>query len=530
MLQRIRDRISGWIAGLVIVMVAGAFVLFGIEFYFEQSAAANQSDLAKVNGVMITEREVGQVFTGMQRQAMMGMGGRALSTDQENQLKSYALQSLITETALLTTLKKEGYLISLTQIKAMVEQQPDFQVNGVFSKDKFLQALSEMGVSPFVFFEKLQGNWIIQQATNGVADSAFVLPTEVTQFDSLAHQKRAFGYMVIPMQSMIHKTTVSEKDIVNYYHNNQKTYQTEPKVSVAYLVLSPSEIEKQVTVSDAEAKAYYESHLPQGISAKTPSFAAEKKNIVKLLRRQHVNQLLSDEASRLSDLTYTSPDSLDAASKALHLPIQTSSMMTRQGEKTGVFANPKVLEAVFSDSVFNSGNNSNPIAMPNGDQMVLRIAKKEPAEPIALKTVHDDIKKQLQAQQAEAQAGLLAYQLQQKIAKGVDPVSVAKENHLQWRSVGLMTANEKSSVPSAIVAMAFKTTVTDTKGKLFGSQAGLYNKQDYVVMVVSNVENGKSSPDSKTSAQLGAMWAQLYQHGFVGSIMKNATIKMMKNA
>jgi len=93
MLQRIRDRISGWIAGLIIALVAGAFILFGIEFYFEQGSA-NRGDAAKVNGVTITDQQVNSIFSQMQQQAMMQTGGRALSSSEEKQLKFYALQSL----------------------------------------------------------------------------------------------------------------------------------------------------------------------------------------------------------------------------------------------------------------------------------------------------------------------------------------------------------------------------------------------------------------------------------------------------
>lgn len=534
MLQRIRDRISGWIAGVIIALVGGAFILFGIEFYFEQGAA-NQGEVAKVNGVTITDHQVNNLFSNIQRQAMAQMGNRALSADEEQQLKSYALQSIITQTALLTTLQDSGFHVGLTQVKAMVEQAPDFQVQGKFSQDKFMQAMYGLGLSPYEFFQQLQTRWIVQQATKGVADAGFALPNEVNHFYSLAHQKRSFGYMTVPMQSFMAKVQIAEKDIADNYKNNQQTYETQPKVSVAYILLSPTDIEKTVKITDSEAKAYYESHMPaQNTSDKKTSFAAEKNNIVTLLQRQHVNQLLSDKSSQLSDLTYTNPDSLEAASKALNLPIQTTPMMTKAGDKSGIFANPKVLAAVFSDSVYQSGNNSNPLALQNGEQIVLRIAKKEPSQPIPLKTVHDQIKLQLQKKQAEAQAGLLAYQLQKKMLAGADPVALAKQNGLQWHAISLVSADQKSSVPSEILSAAFATPVSKQQGQFIGSQAISYNKQDYVVIAISTIENANpshlsSSDNKKMSAQLSSMWGQLYEHCFVDSVMKQAKIKILQH-
>ena len=533
MLQRLRDRISGWIAGVIIALVGGAFILFGIEFYFEQGAA-NQGDVAKVNGVTITDRQINHLFSTVQRQAMAQMGGRALSADQERQLKSYTLQSIITQTALLTTLQDSGYHVGLTQVKAMVEQAPDFQVQGQFSQDKFMQAIYGLGLSPFEFFQQLQTHFIVQQATSGVADTGFSLPNEVNRFYSLEHQKRSFGYMTVPMQTFLTKVQVSEKDIVDSYKNNQQIYQTQPKVSVAYILLSPTDIEKTVKITDSEVKAYYESHLPtQNTAIKKTSFTSEKNNIVTLLQHQHVNQLLSDKSSQLSDLTYTNPDSLEAASKALNLPIQTTPMMTKSGEKTGLFANPKVLAAVFSDSVFQSGNNSNAIALSNGDQIVLRVAKKDPSQPIPLKTVHDQIKQQLQKKQAEAQAGLLAYQLQKKMTAGADPVALAKQYGLQWHMVSSVSADQKLSAPSEILSAAFATPVSTQQGRFIGSQTISYNKQDYVVIAISQVDNANPthltvSDDKKIATQLSSIWGQLYQHCFVVSVMKQAKIKMLQ--
>lgn len=529
MLQRLRDRISGWIAGMVIALVGGAFILFGIEFYFEQGAA-HQGDVATVNGVSLTQQELNHLFSQMQRQVMMQSGGHALSSAEDQQLKSYALQSLITQTALLTTLQKDGFHVGLTQVKAMVEQTPAFQDQGQFSQSKFLQAMYNLSISPMQFFQQLQTNWIVEQATNGVADAAFTLPDEVNHYYSLIHQKRAFGYLIIPMQSFLSKTHVLEKDISDYYKQHQKTYQTQPKVSVAYLMLSPQAIAKTVQISNEEVKAYFDSHTPSQIAAaKKPSFVAEKNNIVKLLQRQRVNQILSDKSNQLSDLTYTNPGSLAAASKELNLPIQVTPMMTKTGEQIGIFSNPKVLEAIFSDSVYQSGNNSNPIVLQNGDQIVLRVAKKNLSQPIPLKTVHDQIQKTLQAQQAEAQVGLLAYQLQKKITDGNNPTTLAKQYGLQWHTVSLISAHQKSSTPNAIVSAAFTTPVSSQKGNWLGSQAVLFHQKDYAVIVVSKIENADSknlsaADQHQIASQLSAMWGQLYQHAFVDSIVKQSKV------
>ena len=533
------------------------------------------------------------------------------------QLKAYALQSVITQTALFTTLEQDNFRVGMSQIQAMVMQAPEFQENGKFSQSKFMQTLYQMSLSPAQFFQRLQSQWVVNQVTNSIGNLAFVLPDEVNHWYGLKHQKRSFGYVIVPMQSFVSKIQVTEEEIKKYYDANQSLFETPAKVSVAYIVLSPTDIEKTVTVTPAEAQQFYQTHLtnyqvperwkiiqitipvaanasptdiqkaetkanaiasnfrqnkdtgftsstltlsateidhslrtvlshlsegavssplrtPNGFTvlklmktmpAETHSFDSVKDMLMQLLRHQRVNELLTKMSGQLSDLTYTNPDSLTVAAKALHLPIQTTAMLTKSGEKTGLFSNPKILSAVFSDSVFKSDNNSNPIDLPDGSQVVLRILKKEPSQPLSLTVVHDQIKRQLLNKKATVQAGLLAYELQNKLANSKDPVAVAKQEGLQWHFVALTSNNAKSTTPPEILAAAFKIPVSANV------QAILYQNTNYAVIALQKVENAPVTQASlaenqKLSLQLSTMWGQILQHCFVDSVLASAHIVM----
>lgn len=618
MLQRIRDRISGWIAGVIIALVASAFILFGIEYYFEQGSGG-QENVAVVNGVSITSRQFDELYSQVQQQTISEMGGAPLTDAIKQQIKSYALQSVITQTALKTILKRDGFRIGMSQIKAMVESAPQFQTKGKFSEAKLMQTMYQMGVSPQEFFDNLQTRWLTNEVMSGISNSAFALPNEVAHQYALLHQERAFGYFIVPSHSFLSSAKITDQDIKNAYAAAQSTYQTPAKVSVAYIELSPSAMEKNITITPAEAKAYYDAHranyqlparfevsqmtVPVAATAssadiqkaelqaktivadmehgknsgmqgqvitltateldpalratlsnlqvgktaqplrtangftvltllkveppKADSFDSVQKTIVELLLHQRVNQVLSEQSNQLSDLTYTNPTSLEVASKALNLPIQTTQMMTKSGEAAGLFANPKVLAAVFSESVFEAGNNSGPIDLKDGTQIVLRVAKKEPSEPIPLATVSAQIKMQLAQKQAVAQAGLLAYQLQKKLESGANPATIAKKNNLKWHAVPLMSQAEKSTTPQPIIAAAFSQKPKE-------AQALLYDAQNYAVIAVLQVKNpgvaADGADEKQLSTQLSTLWGQLLQHYFVDSVTTDSKIKVVNSA
>src|SRR3990167_7363791 len=101
MLQKISEKISGWFAGVVIALLAGAFILWGVEFYFEQGSGAANS-IATVNDVAITQPQINQLVSQLQSQLSAKLGGQANTPQLTQQLKSYALQSIISQTALFT--------------------------------------------------------------------------------------------------------------------------------------------------------------------------------------------------------------------------------------------------------------------------------------------------------------------------------------------------------------------------------------------------------------------------------------------
>lgn len=626
MLQRIRERITGWIAGVVIALVAGSFVLLGVEYYFQQNTTG-QNIVATVNGEKISQDQVNDVYAQLLRQSMLENNNKPLNTAMKTQLKSMATQSVITNTALLTTLENWGFEVGLSQVEMMVSQTPEFQENGTFSKARFMTLLSQSGLTPTQFFQRIQSQLIIDQAMQGVGNSAFVLPNEIAHIYRLRNQSRAFGYMVVPAKAVAHQITVSPKEIEDYYAANKNQFKTPEKVSVRYIVLSPADIAKTVQVSATQAKAYYESNLMnyqvparwevmqvvvpfaknasasdiakakseaqakaadwrsgkepknavqttfsaaqvddqfqnilqrlqkgqvsdplptstgfsvlkmvQYTAKQTKSFESVEKNIIEMMTRQEVNQVLSQKSSQLADLTYTNPGSLEPAAKALNLSVQTSGLITKAGEKAGIFSNQDVLTAVYSDDVFKDGNNSNPISLPDGSQVVVRVDHKEPSQQLSLSDVSANIKQMLITQKTKAQTGLLAYQLQQALIAGKSPRELAVAHHLQWNTTALTASDAKSlqKLPKGIVTVAYTTPIshlTSQSGKPLGVNTVLLADGDYAVVAITQAQNANPNDLSakdreELSNVFSSLWGQMLQHFWVSGIVSDSKIKM----
>ena len=150
------------------------------------------------------------------------------------------------------------------------------------------------------------------------------------------------------------------------------------------------------------------------------------------LRRQKAEQLLADQSDQLANLTYTNPDTLKVAADALSLPIQTSGLFARNGGNTGLTANPKIINAAFSDNVLKQHNNSDVITVDNQTLVVLRIAEHKPSVVRPLAEVRTTIENILAAEFARKAAILAGENIIKDMQKGIPKEQVASGHNLTW--------------------------------------------------------------------------------------------------
>ncbi|AIT63900.1 SurA N-terminal domain-containing protein [Coxiella burnetii] len=506
MLQNIHERVKGWIAGLILAVVSLSFVLWGVQYYLQSEGGKNKT-VAKVNGEKISENELNVVFQRLQR-AYSLQRGQTLVGAKAEALKEEALQDLIMNHVLLDSAEKMGFNISPAEINQIITVLPAFQENGKFSPQRFQQFLYENSLTSAQFVAQLLQVFLIQQVEKGITGSAFVLPNEIKNNYELINQARDFRYMIISSAPFLKESKVTPEMIADYYQKHRESFKAPEKLSIAYLLLSPEMIRQQVSVSDHEIKQYYESNR------EGKSFNQVKDQIKQSLLQQKINTLLTKKSDQLSTITYTNPTSLEPAARQLNLKINTTLLFSREGEKEGIAANPKIVAAAFSDDVLQGGNNSDVIELKDGSLVVLRVKDHQPSHVLPLKTVSLQIEHQLKTQLAQAKASLLAGEIQNEIHEGRSVESIAKANHLFWRNEKEVKRNNKS-IPAAVMASAFSIPLK----KDHSMTTTVLNNGDSAVVQLTAIkpanfknitEKQKNSLENLLSTQLGNLEYQFY--------------------
>ncbi|WWO98714.1 MAG: peptidylprolyl isomerase [Candidatus Dasytiphilus stammeri] len=176
------------------------------------------------------------------------------------QFRAWILQNVIDEVLLQQYVKKIGIDINDEEIKKVIFNQPDFQVDSKFDNVKYRNVLKIMGITSNQYAEALRKQLAVQKLLSTLVKTDFLLPNEKNILAKLLLQKRLVRKSVIDINSIsIVKKPVKEDDIKNFYKNHSNYFILPEQFRVSYLPLDANKISKPY-VSNFEINQWYELH------------------------------------------------------------------------------------------------------------------------------------------------------------------------------------------------------------------------------------------------------------------------------
>ncbi|HVV68358.1 MAG TPA: SurA N-terminal domain-containing protein [Gammaproteobacteria bacterium] len=604
MLQNLREHTQGWIATVIALILCVAFALWGIQYYLSGNNTHNA--IAKVNGEEITQQQFNSAYKLLRQQLHLGEeSSTSLDQAEQTQLKSTALQGLISQVVLANAATRNGFRISNNQMSAIIAAVPFFQMNGQFVPTLFQRFVDEFYSSEQAFVNDLKQKALVLQVKSGITATAFALPSEINNALILANQKRDIAWLILPQTFFLKNVKVSDADVQAYYASHKQNFMTNEQLSIQYIELSGDQVSKKIPVTEQEIQQYYQDNkatftsptqwqiahitvkLPENADPKALSAAQTKINsiaqqiqsgqdfakmalqfsddkataisggvvgwvssaqqtpqmakvvqtlspgqvsapfktadgfeLIKLLavkkgealpleaartqventlRRQKAEQLLADQSDQLANLTYTNPDTLKVAADALGLPIQTSELFTRKGSDSGLTANPKIVNAAFSDNVLKQHNNSDVITVDSQTLVVLRVAQHKPPMVRPLAEVQASIRNDLTAEFARKAAMQAGEKIIQDLQQGIPKDQIALPQGLTFTQKTAIT-RKTTDMPAEILQLAFSLPAMKHDKPSIGGQS--LSNGDFAVVMINKILPGVSSQADPKERQL----------------------------
>jgi peptidyl-prolyl cis-trans isomerase D len=433
-LEAIRQHAKGWLAKVILGLIAITFALFGVDSYMKGDRGAGVA--AEVGEGRITSEELRreiQVQTERMREALGPSFDPAVAETAE--FRKQVLDSLVERRALLQEAHKLRMLAPDAYIASVLAQIPAFQQDGAFSQQRYETVLRQNGRTPAQFESELQQAFMLDAMTSPVALAAFPSNASLTQLARLVAQQREIAWADLPASTVASQVKVTPADVEAYYTANQAEFTDPEQVRAEYLVLDIDTVAAGIEVSEQAVAEYYAANAaqfgqPEQRSASHILIAADQGDAAARdaakAKAAELYQILQKAPERFGELART--HSQDPGSAA-------------QDGSLGSFGRGMMVKP-FEDAVF--GMKPNEIGAPVETDFgfhIIRLDGIEPATMAPLAEVRAAVVDELRRQQAQKTFAELAESFSNLVyenAESLQPAATAAK--LAIRQSGWMTA------------------------------------------------------------------------------------------
>jgi len=256
MLQLIRDKVTGWIAVIIMGLLIIPFAFWGINYYFDQGGNVNA---ASVNGAGVTLQQFQQAYQNLRRQWQDNVGG-SVPAEQETALKQRAIDALVDRELLNQANAGAGLRISDEQLATTIRNLGYFQGATGFDRDIYERTLMSAGLSPAEFEAQTRQDLLADQLQNGLVATAFITKNAAGYIARILQQKRDFSYAILSSDAAKEALEISGEDVKQRYESNAGQYMEPEQVRIAYIEIALASIAAEVATTESDLTAYYEAN------------------------------------------------------------------------------------------------------------------------------------------------------------------------------------------------------------------------------------------------------------------------------
>ncbi|WP_019934054.1 SurA N-terminal domain-containing protein [Oceanimonas smirnovii] len=398
--DKLREGAQGTTSKIILGAIILSFALAGVGSYVTQPA---RQIAAVVNGDEISAQALENAYSNERArlQSQLGEQFSQLLADPAYvaQIRRSVLEQLIEQRLIDQKIDDLQLRASDEQVRNAIRSLPEFQVDGQFDNERYLQLLSRNNLSPEQLRDSIRQDLNRQMLLNAVVGSAFSLESEAGLLDRLTHQQRSATLVRLPLEQFEASAAVSEEEAKAWYEAHPERFQRPEQVKLNYVLLDAG----TVTAADIDEQAIEDYYAANQASYTQP----EQRRVAHIM----VNKG-DDVAEKIDGILSRLNAGEDFAELA-----ETESDDTFTGEKGGEldWMEAGTLDPAFDNAAFalaETGDVSGVVETDFGLH-IIKLLEVRPAQVKPLDEVRNSIAERL----AQEQAGDDFYQREQRLAE-----------------------------------------------------------------------------------------------------------------
>jgi peptidyl-prolyl cis-trans isomerase D len=420
MLDFLRKRKRSWIIILFLSVIIVSFIIF---YGGSQMQDGGFRDVAQINGEMISQREFAVHYGRLlERYREIFKGSMTPELVNNLNLKNNLLEELIVQKLMLQDARRMGLTVTDDELVRQLAQVPEFQLNGRFNKDRYLQVLRANRISPAQFEEDQRDQLTIQRLLGIVLDSVHVTEAEVRARYRFEQEKINLQFVRLSANDFVSAVKLSDEEVKQFYDRNKESLKEPLKLQVEYLSYPFEQFASAMPISDKEIEEYYQAnrdtkfHTPKQARVRyillgaVPGADAKQKEAL----QSRANRIVSEARAGKNFTQLAKQESADpSAAQGGDLG------WIQQGQMP-----PNFDKAIFALA---KGEISAPIESPAGLH-IFQVEEVKQQKTQSLKEATQEISRMLRAEKGKQEAAKTANRYREKALAGGDFAQLAKES------------------------------------------------------------------------------------------------------
>ena len=470
---------------VLLILIVPSFVFFGIQGY---SRTGDGDNLATIGQQNVSQTEFDNAMRAQldRYKQIMGANYDAKLFDTPA-MRENVLSTLVSQKVIALEASRSHLSGSDDRLRDIIKTLPGVMADGKFDEQAYKRFAASQGFPNTENFEaKLRAD-IGFQALGNTLQAATTVPTSLVDKLAIA-QERSYSVqeLLFKPESYVGTVKFEAADVEKFYADQRKQFELPERAKIEYVVFDAAAIAKNLVVTDADLKSYYESN-------KARFGAAEE--------RQAAHILIKTEPKA------TDKDVADAKAKAQALyeqakkdPAQFAKLAKEQSQDPGSaaqggdlgFFKREAMVKPFSDAAFllKEGEISPPVKSDFGWH-VIRLSAIKAANVKPFDAVKTELEAELKTQQASKQLAEKSEQFTNAVYEQADGFkAVADKFKLDIKTVDGTNRN------------ALKQTQAPGKPALFNAKLVDALFQDDAIKAKKNSEAVETSKGVLVSARL----------------------------
>lgn len=246
----------------LVIKILFAAIIFSFCLWGVGDIIRNYSASKTVFSVENSKLSVEQFLReySQEKQRIRNIGSKPLSDKEMEKLdiKNLVLNKLVNMAVLEQMYNKLGVIVPKKTLIEIVHSLPEFKnKRGVFDERLYEMTIRRAGISEQGFLGQIRDNIARNQLIHPIIASyqlpEFIKENVAKEFEN----KTTLLLAKIDLDSLKYEKDITDKELKQYYENNEQKYQQPETRDISVLVIDYKDLGKQIAIDEKEVEQYY---------------------------------------------------------------------------------------------------------------------------------------------------------------------------------------------------------------------------------------------------------------------------------